>query len=305
MPSPEQAVAWISNQTGLTGSDLMNYIRSNPGAFRGFSNDYAGMRQLVLGQAEGGNADPRAAAAQLNAVRRADGSRGMSRNVGNANWEAIAAFQNLPIQEQYMLAMQGLAPSWNGISMADINANGGVTMDVRTGRMTYGNGGAGPQAGAFGVGGGTPFSGGLSRMASMGGTPVMGGGGGGGSVLDQARAAGFRPTGPSGNWAQQAAAFMAGGGAGAGGGGIPGMQAFNQKAAVDTQGAVSQLNQQAAATGDMDRLAYKQARLRKQLEAGKRQGQTGQMLQGLQVAQLLGQAQAEAMPGSAAYRSAL
>lgn len=196
------------------------------------------------------------------------GARGVGRNVGGAHYEAVAAFMNMSPQDQALLQSQGLAPQYHTMAPSNSYAQDWrAPKDQRDGSFDASQGGMSYAA---------------TRNQAFQAMPqqamAMWNSGGRTSALDLARGVGFTPNGPSANWPQQAAGFLNGGFG----------NNFQQQNAINTQGAVDQLRQRAAASGDLDRLPYKEARLQRQLEGGRRSGVINDMLAQVQLAQALG-----------------
>lgn len=214
------------------------------------------------------------------------GARGVGRTVGNVNYEAIAAFMNMSPQDQEVLRSQGLAPNIQTYApgLRGYQAPGGIVgglQDMGGGQLgidPYTFAAARGQVGSSedqararnAIGNPQGPSHTWAAQLAQGRT----------SPVDRARQMGFTPSGPSANWSSQAMNFM---------------NNFQQQNAINTGGAIDQLRQRAAASGDLDRLDYKEARLHRQLEGGRRSGMLNDMLGQVQLAQALGSAQGQSM----------
>lgn len=182
--------------------------------------------------------------------------------VGGVNNGAIAAYQNAtPAMQQYLTA-QGLAP--NIQTPTTVNSQNSGIQSYQQGQLAAQMGKQGYQ---LTQGPGGPGTSGVW-------TKIPGSGAG-------------LPGGPP-------AAAPASNSAIPGVGSIPGLNNIGdiaaQTAAVHAQGAVSNLNQQAAASGNSDQLAYKDARLGRELAAGRASGTLDTVMKQAQIAQMFSQA---------------
>lgn len=261
-----QQIMHLENQTGLSAENLAKAGLISMSDLRAFQAQFTG------------------------------GQRNQMTAGANVNWASVYGFSNMSQQDQNTAQAQGMGPTWNGIPLAFINQHGGVTSSAG-GNLVFGDGTMYNQS-----------SGGQAPWAQPAAGAVNGP-----ALMEQARAMGFKPTGPSGTWAYQAQQFMQGKQGGAPGapgasGGMPGMPGMNfgnaaaQRSAQAYEGAKGQLEQQAAASGDLDRLAYKKSRLVGVMGNAKRQQTTQDALAQVQLAQAMAQPYADSQ-AVAAYRN--